>query len=68
MHTDYVKPDVEQKFDALIFELEPSNSYTESLKVELQLNFQMPMEWVVGVLIYERDRKDTEPGRILRSF
>ena len=68
LRTDYVKPDVEQKFDALIFDLEPSNSYTESIKVEVQLNFQMPMEWVVGVLVYDRDRKDTEPGRILRSF
>lgn len=64
----YDVPDLDQKFTALVFELEPSNSYTESIKVELQLLFQMPMDWVVGVLVYDRDRKDTEPGRILRSF
>lgn len=68
LRADYVKPSEEQKFDALIFDLEPSNRYAESIKVEIQLNFQMPMEWVVGVLIYERDRKDTDPGRIMRSF
>lgn len=68
LRTDYVKPSTDQKFDALIFDLEPSNSYTESIKVEVQLNFQMPMEWVVGILVYERDRKDTDPGRIMRSF
>jgi hypothetical protein len=65
---EYDKPDVEQKFDAVIFDLEPTNSYTEAIKVEVQLNFQMPMNWIVGVLVYDRDRKDTEPGRILRSF
>lgn len=68
LRSAYEVPDLEEKFTALVFELEPSNSYTESIKVELQLLFQMPMEWTVGVLVYERDRKDTDPGRILRSF
>ncbi|MFM7671053.1 MAG: hypothetical protein ACKO6Q_00470 [Bacteroidota bacterium] len=68
LRSSYDVPDLDQKFTALVFELEPSNSYTESIKVELQLLFQMPMEWVVGVLVYDRDRKDNEPGRILRSF
>ncbi len=64
----YDVPDLDQKFVALVFELEPANSYTEAIKVELQLNFQMPMEWKVGVLVYDRDRKDNEPGRLMRSF
>lgn len=64
----YEDPTVDQKFAAIVFELEPSNSYTGSIKVELQLLFQMPMEWVVMVLVYDRDRSDNEPGRILRSF
>ncbi len=68
LKSNYDMPDLDQKFVALTFELDPVNSYTESIKVELQLNFQMPMEWTVGVIVYDRDRKDTEPGRILRSF
>ncbi|MFN4893882.1 MAG: hypothetical protein ACK5G0_08995 [Bacteroidota bacterium] len=68
LRSAYDVPDLNEKFTALIFELEPSNSYTEPIKVELQMLFQMPMEWSIGVLVYERDRKDTEPGRILRSF
>lgn len=68
LRAEYDKPDLDQKFVAIVFELDPVNSYSESIKVEVQLNFQMPMDWVVGVLVYDRDRKDTEPGRVLRSF
>ncbi|MBM3431644.1 MAG: hypothetical protein FJX92_01395 [Bacteroidetes bacterium] len=68
LRSPYEDPGIDQKFAAIVFELEPSNSYTESIKVEVQLLFQMPMEWVVAVLIYDRDRKDNEPGRTLRSF
>lgn len=68
LHSSYETPDLEQKFTSIVFELEPSNSFSESIKVELQLLFQMPMEWVVGVLVYDRYRKDDEPGRLLRSF
>ncbi len=68
LRSPYEVPTLDQKFTSLVFELEPSNSYSESIKVELQMLFQMPMEWAVGVLIYDRDRKDTDPGRVLRSF
>lgn len=68
LRSAYDVPDLNQKFVALVFELEPVNSYTESIQVELQLTFQLPMEWMVGVLVYDRDRKDNEPGRVLRSF
>jgi len=68
LRADYEKPDMDQKFTAIVFELDPINSYSEPIKVEVQLNFQIPMEWVVGVLVYDRDRKDTDPGRVLRSF
>ena len=68
LKSNYDMPDLDQKFVALTFELDPVNSYTESIKIELQLNFQMPMDWMVGVIVYDRDRKDTEPGRVLRSF
>jgi hypothetical protein len=68
LRSKYDLPDLDQKFVALVFELEPANSYTEPVKVELQLNFQMPMDWMVGVIVYDRDRKDNEPGRVLRSF
>jgi len=68
LRSAYEVPSLDEKFTALIFDLEPDNSYSEKLKVELQLLFQIPMEWTVGVLIYDRDRKDTDPGRILRSF
>jgi hypothetical protein len=64
----YEKPDLEQKFTSLVFDLDPSNSYTEPIKVELQLIFHMPMEWTVAVLVYTRERKDTDPPRQLRSF
>lgn len=68
LHCPYKSPEENQKFSSLLFELQPSNSYTEPINVELQLLFQMPMDWTVGVLIYDRDRKDTDPGRLLRSF
>lgn len=68
LKSNYDMPDLDQKFVGLIFELDPVNSYSEPIKVELQLNFQMPMDWTVGVIIYDRDRKDNEPGRVLRSF
>ncbi len=68
LHAAYDKPDMNEKFTAIVFDLEPVNSYSEKIKVEVQLNFQIPMEWVVGVLVYDRERKDTDPGRVLRSF
>ncbi len=68
LYAPYRVPGMEEKFSSLTYELQPSNSYTEPIKIELQLIFQMPMEWTLGVLIYDRDRKDTDPGRILKSF
>lgn len=59
---DYDKPEESKKFSSTVFHLSPAASYLPKVKVELSLQYEL-MEWKVYLLVYQKEREDSERGR-----
>jgi len=63
MSGDYDVPDESRKFSSSIFKLTPNASSMPKLKIEVSMQFEFP-EWKVSLLVYEKEREDSERGDI----
>lgn len=61
---EYDKPTESKKFSSTIFRLLPNASYLPKVKVELSLQYEFPAEWKIYLLVYQKEREDTERGKI----
>jgi hypothetical protein len=60
---EYNAPDESKNFCSTIFKLTPNASNMPKLKIEASMQFQFP-EWKIRLLVYERERDDSEQGDI----
>lgn len=60
---EYDKPSESKKFSSTVFRLLPNASYLPKVKVELSLQYEFP-EWKIYLLVYQKEREDTERGKI----
>ncbi|MCR6720193.1 MAG: hypothetical protein NVV59_07775 [Chitinophagaceae bacterium] len=60
----YLEPIEERGFTSSLFRFELPDMVTRKMILELSMQYEFP-EWKVKVLIYERDREDTERGDIV---
>ena len=58
----YMQPAASVKFTSVMFDAAEKNPSLNNLKVELLLEAEM-LDWVIKVLVYEKEREDTDPGR-----
>ncbi|MFL5741664.1 MAG: hypothetical protein ACJ75B_15670 [Flavisolibacter sp.] len=63
---DYDEADESRKFSSSILSLTPGALGMPRLKVEASLQFEFP-EWKVSLLVYEKEREDSERGNIHES-
>jgi hypothetical protein len=54
-------PDERKRYHSTFFTLLPSNGQLQKIKVELVLQYQVPL-WKISLTIYDRDRDDSEQG------
>src|SRR5687768_2341040 len=59
----YSKPTEEKKFNSIVFK-DAEKDDLKKLKVELTLQYEFP-EWVIKVLVYEKEREDDERGEVV---
>lgn len=64
LSSEYVKPVEEKKFNSIIFTASDKDEKLKKLKVELTLQNDL-LEWVIKVLVYEKEREDDERGEII---
>ncbi len=60
----YEAPSAENKFNSVLFAIEPTAPDLKKVKVELTLQYKAPMDWQVKVLVYDKEREDGEQGRV----
>lgn len=60
----YDEPSEEREFSSSIFKMTPNAVNMPKLKIEASLRFVFPGEWIVSLLVYEREREDNERGDI----
>ena len=60
----YEAPSDENKFNSVLFAIEPTAPDMKKVKVELTLQYKAPMDWQVKVLVYDKEREDGEQGRV----
>ncbi len=60
----YQAPVEEKNFTSAILSFEKADQITHKMKLEVSMQYEM-LEWKVRVLIYERDREDTDQGEEL---
>ena len=60
----YEAPSDENKFNSVLFAIEPTAPDLKKVKVELTLQYKAPMDWQVKVLVYDKEREDGEQGRV----
>lgn len=53
----YETPDEENKFTSVLFTDENQADETDKLVMELSLQFQIPMEWKVKLMVYGREKE-----------
>jgi hypothetical protein len=63
LNGDYDAPDASRKFSSSVFRLTPNASNMPRLKIEASIQFEFP-EWKVKLLVYEKEREDSERGEI----
>ena len=56
-------PDESRKFCSSIFKLTPNAANMPRLKIEATMQYEFP-EWKINLMIYEREREDSERGDI----
>lgn len=59
---DYSKPEESKGFSSTVFHLSPAASYLPKVKVELSLQYEL-MEWKIYLLVYQKEKEDSERGR-----
>ena len=64
LSAEFVKPLEEKKFNSIIFTVSEKDENLKKLKVELTLQNDL-LEWVIKVLVYEKEREDDERGEII---
>jgi hypothetical protein len=62
MKGKYIQPAEEMKFTSVVFDAGEKDPSLKNLKVELLLDTEM-LDWVVRVLVYEKEREDNERGK-----
>jgi len=60
---DFDAPDESKKFSSSVFKLTPNASNMPKLKIEASMQFEFP-QWKVSLLVYEKEREDSERGDI----
>jgi len=60
---EFEAPDESRKFSSSIFKLTPNASNMPRLKIEASIQYEFP-EWKVNLMVYEREREDSERGDI----
>ena len=63
----YETPAEENKFTSVLFSFEPGSETVKKLKVEISMQFIVPMEWKIKVLVYDRERDDNERGKTVEE-
>jgi hypothetical protein len=61
---EYESPVEEKKFTSVLFTFDPADESVRKLRVELILEAEQ-MDWKVKVLVYDRDRDDSEKGEVV---
>lgn len=64
LSSEYVIPTEEKKFNSIIFTVSDKDENLKKMKVELTLQNEL-LEWVIKVLVYEKEREDDERGEII---
>ena len=64
LSSEFVDPVEEKKFNSIIFTVSDTDENLKKLKVELTLQNDL-LEWVIKVLVYEKEREDDERGEII---
>lgn len=59
---EYNSPVEEMKFGSVIFTPTPTDEASKKLRVEISLQYEL-LEWKVSVLVYEKEREDTDGVR-----
>jgi hypothetical protein len=57
---NYESPEEEKKFTSVLFDNDANDEASKRMKVELLMEYGM-LEWKIKVLIYERERNDSDP-------
>jgi hypothetical protein len=57
----YVAPVEEKNFTSAVFSFQDADQLTYRMKVEVSMQYEL-LEWKVRLLIYDREREDTEQG------
>jgi len=60
---EYSTPSEENKFNSVLFGFDPTAADIKKVKVELLLQYIAPMDWQVKIMVYDKEREDTERGR-----
>ena len=61
---EYIKPVEEKKFNSIIFTVPDKYESLKKFRVELTLQSEL-LEWVIKILVYEKEREDDERGEII---
>jgi hypothetical protein len=64
LSSEFVMPTEGKKFNSIIFTVSEKDEMLKKLKVELTLQNEL-LEWVIKVLVYEKEREDDERGDII---
>ncbi len=62
----FKNPEESKRFHSILFQLIPSTGQLQNVKVELVMQYQMPL-WKLAILVYDRDRADDEKGFIIEQ-
>lgn len=57
----YITPVEERNFTSTIMSFQDADQITSKMKVEISMQYEL-LEWKVSVLVYEREKEDTEQG------
>lgn len=61
----FVKPTESLKFNSVVFDCTGEETW-KNLKIEITLQTEL-LEWVVKILVYEKEREDDERGQIIEQ-
>ncbi len=59
---EYQAPVEEKKFGSVVFTCNPADESSKKIRVEISLQYEL-LEWKLSVLVYEKEREDTEGVR-----
>ena len=62
----YAEPVEEKNFSSSVLTFELADRITSKMRLEVSMQYEL-MEWKVRLLIYEREREDTESGDLMED-